>query len=70
MTNRTAETVTITTRPCMFCRRTSAIELTAEQAAALDARTPIQDVLPDVAPASRELLISGTHPSCWEEAFG
>ncbi|MGG7453035.1 hypothetical protein ACQ3HE_19225 [Plantibacter auratus] len=70
MTNRTAETVTITTRPCMFCRRTTDVELTPEQAAAVEARTPIQDVLPDVAPATRELLISGTHPSCWEEAFG
>ena len=42
MTNRTAETVTITTRPCMFCRRTSDVELTPEQATAVEARTPIQ----------------------------
>lgn len=70
MTNRTADTVIITTRPCIFCGNTSAVNLTPDQADAIAARTPIQDVLPDVEPATRELLISGTHPSCWAEAFG
>lgn len=70
MTNRTADTATITTRPCMFCGRTSAVELTTDQAEAIAARTPIQEVLPDIESATRELLISGTHPSCWAEAFG
>ncbi|MFC5931523.1 hypothetical protein D6T64_04120 [Cryobacterium melibiosiphilum] len=70
MTIRTAGTVTITTRACIFCGKTSAVELTRDQADAIAARTLIQDVLPDVEPATRELLISGTHPSCWVEAFG
>lgn len=64
------ETVTVTTRACMFCGEPSRVELTAEQAGALADRRPVQDVLPDVAPARRELLISGTHPACWERAFG
>ena len=38
--------------------------------AALADRRPVQDVLPDVEPARRELLISGTHPDCWARAFG
>ena len=56
------ETVTIETRACMFCGASSRVELTA--------RRPVQDVLPDVEPARRELLISGTHPDCWARAFG
>lgn len=70
MNTKAAETVTITTRPCMFCHQASTVEVTAEQAAAIEDRTPIQLVLPDVEPAERELLISGTHPSCWAAAFG
>ncbi|HRL80920.1 MAG TPA: hypothetical protein PLK46_11390 [Propioniciclava sp.] len=70
MPNQTAETVTITTRPCMFCHQVSAVDVTPEQAAQIEARSPIQLVLPDAEPAARELLISGTHPSCWAEAFG
>ena len=42
------ETVTIETRACMFCGASSRVELTARQAAALAARRPVQDVLPDV----------------------
>lgn len=61
--------MTITTPPCMLCGNTSAVELTEQQAAALAVRTPIQDVLPDVEPAQRELLITGTHPACWAELF-
>lgn len=64
------ETVTIETRACMFCGVSSRVELTARQAAALADRRPVQDVLPDVEPARRELLISGTHPDCWARAFG
>lgn len=53
----------------MLCGHTSTIEVTAEQAAALARRTPVQTVLPDLEPAQRELLISGTHPGCWAEMF-
>lgn len=61
---------TVTTRACMFCGEASRVELTEAQAAALAARRPVQEVLPDLAAARRELLISGTHPECWERAFG
>lgn len=65
----TTDTVTRITRACMFCDQASRVQLTTEQAAALDARTPVQDVMPDSSPELRELLISGTHPACWDTAF-
>lgn len=64
------ETVIVTTRACMFCGEPSRVALTADQAEALADGRPVQEVLPDVEPARRELLISGTHPACWEHAFG
>lgn len=30
----------------------------------------IQDLLPDLSPAERELLISGTCDNCWKSMFG
>ena len=65
-----SEIITVETRACMFCGASSRVEQTARQAAALADRRPVQDVLPDVEPARRELLISGTHPDCWARAFG
>jgi hypothetical protein len=63
------ETTTITTRECMFCGKTSHIEVTATQAGALAAGHPVHTVLPQMPPALREVLISGTHPECWQTAF-
>ncbi|MGW9114498.1 hypothetical protein [Microbacterium sp. NPDC055683] len=64
------ETVTVTTAACMFCGATSEVELTAAQFDLFIQRRPVQEVLPDVEPEVRELLISGTHPACWFGMFG
>ncbi|MHA7295169.1 hypothetical protein [Arthrobacter sp. HLT1-21] len=67
-----AETVAFTTRECMFCGHTSEYELATDQVAAIEAETLIQHVLPDldIPIPTREMLISGTHPDCWDKAFG
>ncbi|CEH05320.1 hypothetical protein [Propionibacterium freudenreichii] len=65
-----AGTVIIETRPCMVCGRRSRVIMTAAQAEALNANAPVQDVFPDAPRAEREVIISGTHPSCWAEMFG
>lgn len=64
-----AVTVIFTTRPCMVCDQTTDIHMTEAEAAALAAHTPVQDVMPHVEPAQRELLVSGTHPECWTAMF-
>ena len=30
----------------------------------------IQDAFPELSPAQRELLITGTHEKCWDDLFG
>ena len=54
----------------MVCGRRSRVIMTAAQAEALNANAPVQDVFPDAPRAEREVIISGTHPSCWAEMFG
>lgn len=63
-------TTTLTTPKCVVCGKTSQVELTdAELAAYIRARL-VQEALPEWTADERELLISGTHPACWTEAFG
>ncbi len=67
----TTVTTTITTTPCLFCGKTTEIELPEDIAEALRDRTvPIQELLPDTSAEQRELLISGIHPDCWTRNFG
>lgn len=70
ITQHDAGAATIETPACMFCGATSRVEVTADQADRLMQREPIQNVMPDVDRAERELIISGTHPICWTELFG
>jgi len=63
-------TTTHVTAACMFCQRTTTINLTAQEAKSWKAGTPIQDAMPDRAAPERELIRSGIHPECWAAAFG
>lgn len=58
------------TPACMFCGRTSVVELASHEAAALRAGAPIQDAAPNRPAPERELIRSGIHPACWVDAFG
>lgn len=57
-------------RPCAWCGKTASIELTEAQIASFESGVGyIQDRLPDVSAEDREILITGTHPACWDEMF-
>jgi hypothetical protein len=58
--------VTVTTKRCMVCGKTG--ELGVDAIGYLDwkAGTLIQDALPELSKADRELLMTGTHPECWD----
>jgi len=58
------------TRPCLICHHYGTVLVDPEALEAIAAGTLIQDALPMTAPAIREQIISGTHPDCWEAAFG
>ena len=60
---------TITTRACIMCGSTSAVELDADKLARWQGGELVQKVWPDKPAEERELLITGTHPECWADMF-
>jgi hypothetical protein len=63
-------TTTLTTPACVVCGQPSHVELTDDELAAYLGRRFVQEAFPNWSADRRELLISGTHPACWTEAFG
>jgi hypothetical protein len=62
--------VTIETRKCMQCGKVSFIEVTYEEYQRWQRGEHAQAVWPQWTAEQRELLISGTHPECWDELMG
>lgn len=56
-------------RTCMHCREETAITVDVASYDAWRGGELIQDVWPELDADIRELYISGTHPSCWDEMF-
>lgn len=56
---------------CSLCGQPSSVQLTPDQAVRA-ARWltgkggAIQDLLPDLTPPQREIIMTGIHPDCWE----
>ena len=61
---------TITTQACMGCGKTSQLDLTDAEVAALQAGEMVQNALSTRTADERELVITGTHGACWDELFG
>ena len=57
--------VEIQSRPCIMCGKTSFISVDADGYRMWQAGALIQVALPHVSAAEREMLITGTHPECW-----
>ena len=55
---------------CPFCKKTAQIEVVAEEFEDWQAGELIQNAMPNLDADSREQLISGTCPKCWDEMFG
>lgn len=67
--------ITVEAPPCMHCQKSAVIELTTDEQDRFLAWQRgeikfVQDAFPEWDADKRELLISGTHPACWEELFG
>lgn len=54
---------------CPFCFKIHNTPATIEQVLELDSpnRRPIQEIFPELTPAEREIIISGTCPDCWNK---
>jgi hypothetical protein len=55
---------------CRLCRQWHEVDCTEEQYLRWrEGGSPIQNVMPDVLAAERELLISGACNECWQQIF-
>ena len=65
---------TLQTPQCHYCHKPSIIELSQTELERYGALQRgefrfIQDALPEWSADKRELLITGTHPECWDAIF-
>jgi hypothetical protein len=61
--------IEVETPPCLGCGQTTWFTMTEEQHRFWKQGVHIQNIFPDWSAEDREMLISGTCPSCWEEMW-
>lgn len=59
----------VTTPPCMVCGRTSTLRVPVEGIEAYRQGALIQNAFPMLTADEREMLMTGTHPDCWDSMF-
>lgn len=64
-----ADVQTVETKACMICHKRSKITIPTEALRRWNEGAFIQVAWPDSTPEEREMLITGTHPDCWDAAF-
>lgn len=57
-------------RNCHFCKRNTFIKMDKDGFTRYNSGEYAKDVWPNVELSIIEMLISGTHPECWELMFG
>lgn len=62
--------INVRTRRCIVCGSTSIVELDSKKVQRWEDGEHVQDVWPNMSPGEREMLITGTHPDCWDTLFG
>ncbi len=64
--------ITFETDPCIVCKERSLIDLDVKKYQRWTGgggTEHVQNVWPEWSAGDRELLITGTHSSCWDEMF-
>lgn len=59
----------VTTAPCRLCGVNSVLDVPSDGLALWRSGKYVQDAFPDLSVDDRELLVSGTHPECWNNLF-
>jgi len=62
--------INVETSPCVVCKQTSKVTVWKTEYHAWFTGTSAQKAFPNLSIDKRELLISGTHPACWDQLFG
>lgn len=58
--------VVVKTKPCPVCGKTSILEIDRTGFELWQNGTFIQQALPNLSADEREMLLTGTHPDCWD----
>lgn len=64
------DTVLVLTAACPECGERTEMRVRADGFWAWQDNVFIQDALPELTPTDRELLLNGTHATCFETLFG
>ncbi len=64
------EIIELETQACSFCGQTGMVRVFPRELRAWEAGAKVQYAFARMSADDREMLISGTHPKCWDEAFG
>ena len=62
-----SETTVVKTKICMVCDEYELWVLDSKAVASWQAGEYIQNAFPEMSAADREMLITGTHPACWDK---
>jgi hypothetical protein len=62
--------VTVICQPCMVCGKQAEVQMPLRVAEAIRSGEYIQRAWPEASADTREMVISGTHPDCWEQLAG
>jgi hypothetical protein len=64
-----SDTIVVKTKTCTVCGEYEVWSLDRKAVESWQGGEYIQNAFPDMSAEDRELLISGTHPACWDKLF-
>ena len=64
-----SDTILVKSRPCTVCGEYEVWSLDRQAVTSWQEGENIQNAFPDMNAEDREILISGTHPACWDKLF-
>jgi hypothetical protein len=64
-----SDTIIVKTKTCCVCNEYEVWSLDRAAVTSWQEGENIQRAFPDMSVEDREILISGTHPACWDKLF-
>jgi hypothetical protein len=64
-----SDTIRVKTNTCTVCGKYELLSLDRKAVESWRAGEYIQNAFPEMSMQDREVLITGTHPACWDKLF-
>jgi len=61
--------INIRTSPCIVCGQASMVPVMRSDFERWQGGELVQRAFPEMPPAQREVLVTGTHPECWDSIY-